>query len=225
MSCLGGPLIWFNRRLVPFSHAQFIVLGLLVTLLVPAQFAWSQSEPVLTVEEDWVLVLNQPDQTVDSPQFHTVMSPFADLDDFYAQVVWNYREVPNFVAGGLQLQIWKGADLVQSKIGREDQLSTAVEVITWTQVLSVDSGTLQFRIQDGQSSTWGSFGDGLVLNNPAYILNLNDYRTDTSVQNSCVTYGANRVALLAISEVRRYGASGLQSTEQEPKIVYVENAQ
>ena len=61
------------------------------------------TEPVVRVEEDWMLVLNEPDGNVDSPQFHTVMSPFSDASSFFAQVLWNYRETPDFVTGGVQL--------------------------------------------------------------------------------------------------------------------------
>jgi len=51
-------------------------------------------ESIMRVEEDWVLV--EPDGDVLAPQFHTLMSPFIHLDSFYAQVTWNYWELPEF---------------------------------------------------------------------------------------------------------------------------------
>ena len=59
---------------------------------------------IMRVEEDWEVVLNEPGSDVNAPQFHTVMSPFGDLDSLYAQITWNYRELPDFEAGGLQIQ-------------------------------------------------------------------------------------------------------------------------
>jgi len=38
--------------------------------------------------------------------------------------------------------------------------------------------------------------------------------------NSGISFGTNRVKLLAISQVRRYGQNGLISVDSMPKIVY-----
>ena len=211
------------------SHAfprAAVVVALLVFLLVPGKIALSQdqgagSEPVIRVEEDWGLVLNEPDDAVGSPQFHTVMSPVANLDSVYAQVLWNYREVPDFIAGGLELQMWDGEQLLENKSGREDPLSRLVEVIRWTQVLEVRAEGLRFSIQDGQSVSWGSFGPGLHVMVPGGPADLNGYSPDLSVQNACITYGANRVSALAIGCVRYYGQSGgLIATDATPRIVH-----
>jgi hypothetical protein len=198
---------------------------LLTVTVLPGQVAFSdeRSSPapqVLRVEEDWVLVLNQPNDSAISPQFHTAMSPAGNFNNFFAQVVWNYREIPDFRAGGLQLQLWNGQEVVQYKSDREDPLSTAAETIRWTQVLETSDGVLDFHIADGQSVTWGDFGDGLHLASAGGPVDLNGYSPEFSVQNSCITYGANRVNILAISQVRYYGASGLISVDETPRVVY-----
>ena len=201
-----------------------LVAGLLMMVLIPVPVARSDeqgapTEPVVRVEEVWGLVLNVPDDSVTSPQFHTVMSPFGNTDSFYAQVVWNYREVPDFTAGGLELEVWNGESLIHSKSGREDPLSTTTETVLWTQVLETNGGVLSFRIQNGQSVTWGTFGEGLVVTVPGGPGNLNDYSPDVSVNSSCVTYGSNRVDILAILEVRYYGQNGLLAVDGTPRIV------
>jgi hypothetical protein len=61
------------------------------------------SERVVRVEEDWELDVNEPNDDTTAPQFHTVMSPMPDLASYHAQTLWNYRETPDFVAGGVQL--------------------------------------------------------------------------------------------------------------------------
>lgn len=211
------------------SHAfprVAVIVALLVFLLVPSQIARAQdqgvgSEPVVRVEEDWGLVLNEPDDALASPQFHTVMSPTANLDAVYAQVLWNYREVPDFMPGGLELQMWDSEQLLQHKSGREDPLSRSAEVIRWTQVLEVTGEGLSFSIQDGQSTSWGSFGPGLVLTVPGGPADLNGYSPDVSVQNACITYGANRVSILALGCVRYYGQdSRLIAMDTNPRIVH-----
>jgi hypothetical protein len=198
----------------------------LAFLLLPGKIALSQdqggsSDPVVRVEEDWGLVLNDPDDAVVSPQFHTVMSPVANLDSVYAQVLWNYREVPDFVPGGLELQMWDGEQLQENKSGREDPLSRSAEVIRWTQVLEVTAEGLSFSIQDGESVSWGSFGPELKLKVSGGLADLSGYSPDVSVQNTCITYGTNRVSVLAIGCVRYYGQSGsLIATDSTPRIVH-----
>src|SRR5262245_5177887 len=118
-------------------------------------FARAQAVAVTHIEEDWELVLNEPNNSKDSPQFHTVMSPVGNLDGFFAQVVWNYRELPDFQAGGLQLQSWNGEDLLRTRTVSTRELSTSAESITWTQSLDTDGSTLSFELKDGESTTWG----------------------------------------------------------------------
>lgn len=199
----------------------------LLAVLCPAPSVLSveeSTEPVTRVEEDWVLVLNEPNDAMTSPQFHTVMSPLGDMDSSYAQVLWNYREVPSFAAGGLQLQGWSGEERVNSKTVRITPLSTSAETIRWTQVLEIVDGELFFDIINGESTTWGSFGKDMRLQQAGHVANLNAYSADISVNNSCITYGSNRVTRLVITEVRLYGESGLLHTDSTPKTIYVESA-
>lgn len=199
----------------------------LLAVLWPASNVLSLDEgadPVVRVEEDWQLVLNEPDDAMTSPQFHTVMSPLSNIDTSYAQVLWNYREVPDFVAGGLQLQGWNGEQMVNSKTVRITPLSTSAETIRWTQVLEIVWGELFFDIINGQSTTWGLFGKDMRLQQYGTVPNLNAYSPQVSVNNSCITYGSNRVTQLVITEVRYYGPWGLLYTDSTPKTVYAESS-
>ncbi|MFH1109138.1 MAG: hypothetical protein V1790_08100 [Planctomycetota bacterium] len=182
----------------------------------PGPFA----EPVIRVEEDWKLDLNQPDGSVDSPQFHTIMSPYTDVDSFYAQVLWNYRETPDFTAGGVQLQSYAGESLIRRRSMEFGQLSTSAETITWTQSLTTDGVALSFEVTNGQSTTWGTFGTNMRISSDANLPDLSGYSPDVSAQESCVTYGGNRVDLLVITEVRYYGVSGLLGVDNTPRVVF-----
>ena len=176
--------------------------------------------PVTRVEEDWTLVLNEPDNNTDSPQFHTVMSPFGDVDSYYGQVLWNYRELPDFAAGGLQLNAWEGETIIRRRAIRTEQLSTTAETVTWTQALSTDGVTLTFQVFHGQSVTWGYFNRDMRIDSAAYLSDLSQYSTDTTVENSCITYGSNRADALMITQVRYYDAGGnLLAVDSTPRVV------
>lgn len=198
-------------------------LGLVSAVLLACAPAIGQTpptEPVIRIEEDWELVLNEPDSLVEAPQFHTVMSPSDNLDSFHALVIWNYRELPEFAAGGLQLQSWLGEWRLRRRGVGEALLSTTAETITWTQALQTDGVQLLFEITNGHSETWGNFGKDMQIYEYAFLPDLNGYTTDISVENSWITYGSNRVDSLIIKRVRRYGSSGLISEDTTPKVVY-----
>ncbi len=179
---------------------------------------------VIRVEEDWELVLNEPDGKVGAPQFHTAISPFAEPGWLYAQVTWNYWELPRFEPGGLQLQAWSGDHSLYETSFGSAELSTSSETVTWTQVMSTTGTSLTFLVLNGNSETWGSFGGNtLRITGHISLFDLDSYDPDTSVDNSGVTYGANRVESLGITQVRRYGPSGLISVDNTRRRVELPN--
>jgi len=204
-----------------------VVLGAVavgaVTLSLTAQQAQSVgegAEPVIWVEEDWVMVLNEPDDNLYSPQFSTVMSPGGSAGGNYAQVLWNHRETPDFSPGGIQLQSYDGDFLLRVRSVESRVLSSSAETITWTQGLWTDGAVLTFYIDNGLSTSWGSFGRDMRIDEAATIANLDGYDAGTSAANCRITYGTNRVESLMITQVRRYGASGLLSVDVTPRVIY-----
>lgn len=211
------------RRLSGFCAAAFLLFLCLPARQTPPAVADGSSGTVMRVEEDYELVLNEPGSERASPQFHTVMSPYNHVLSGYAQVSWNYRELPEFAAGGLQIQAWKGENDYEGKDIGDEPLSRDAETIAWTQVLETDDHQLTFKIINGQSLSWGAFGgDELsIVVLPVTVGNLNRYSSTISKSNSWISYGSNRVNLLQIKEVRRYGSSGnLVSRDTTPKVIY-----
>ncbi len=205
---------------IALGAAASLSLLLICPLLLAAEGA-----DVMRVEEDWEVVLNEPDLDVEAPQFHTVCSPFGNLDSVYLQAYWNYREQPDFLAGGMQLAAWLGDYCVDVTTCQENPLSTAAETITWTTAMETNGSCLRFKILNGSSQTWGSFGEHEIhlhhFSESVAIPHLNGYSTDLSVSNSWISYGANRVNLLRIKEVRSYDADGnLISRDQTPRVVF-----
>jgi hypothetical protein len=136
-------------------------------------------------------------------------------------VTWNYRELPAYTPGGVQMQGWSGNQVLVTKSFKSDEMSTVAETVTWTQALETDGERLDFRIENGQSQTWGQFGgDSMTISGSADLPSLKNYDSAVSVENSWITYGSNRVDLLVLQEVRRYGPDGLLSVDSEPKVVF-----
>lgn len=203
------------RVTAALAAVAFLVAGTSV-------YSYDATPDVFRVEEDWELILDAPSDSIAVPQLMTVMSPKGDLSDLYGMVTWNYREIPSFYAGGLQLQSWADDLFLYSKNFRESEFSTAGETITWTQSLKVANNILTLQIKNGQSVTWGAFGGTeMQLSELILVNNLNGYSPETSVDHSAVTYGAYRVVKLRIKEVRYFDAdNNLITTDGTSRVVH-----
>lgn len=191
-------------------------------LLLPGTPALAEDVALVQrVEEDWELVLNTPSGELESPQFHTVMSPHSGTSGRFFQATWNYRDAETYLAGGMQVQELYGEELMQIKEVGQEPLSTTAETVSWTQSLELAGTSMKFTVFNGQSSSWGSFGgSSMQLTCSSYLTSLNNYNPNTSVKNSWITYGANRVNELRIKEVRYYDHWGLVWKDSSPKVVY-----
>ena len=200
-------------------------VAFLVVCVIPAFPTFGEepaAPPVVRVEEDWKVVLNEPGEEVNAPQLHTVMSPVGDTTAQFARLTLNYWEEPAFEPGGLQLQAYKGDELFARKSYGRKKLSANAETITWTQVLEMSGNRVTFTVVDGQSTSWGAFGGvSLRVKMPVSVPDLNAYNSNVSTGKTEVTYGGNRVKRLVLKEVRRYGAdNALVSAELSPRVVF-----
>jgi hypothetical protein len=200
-----------------FGAAFLVVMG-------PAFAVASNQQPaavVVRVEEDWQLIASTPEPLVASPQVSSQMATDPNAAQF-CNLHLNARDIPTYGAGGLQLQSWEGTNT----LGSANSNSTAVmnttnETITWTQYLRVDnsSNKVFFGISAASSATWGDFS-GVEIAVPGASSTLANYSVNYSVQNSGVTFGANRVTYLGIQQVRTYYSDGTVSTDSTPRIIY-----
>jgi hypothetical protein len=188
---------------------RFFLPALTLALIACAPAAWAQE--ITRVEEDWELVVHDPDVATDAPQLSTVLSPFGHLESLYASFDFNHRSQPDFLAGGAQVQVWNGEQsLDRSNSNFTSKLQNAGETVTWTQVMKLHEGQLHFRVINGSSSSWGSFGNWpyLRVSVATSLSTLSDYDPAVSVDNSGVSYAGNRVTSLTLKRVRRYLANG-----------------
>jgi hypothetical protein len=165
---------------------------------------------IVKVEEDWLLDVASPEPDSDLPQIVTVFGPTNPSTGTHAVFELNHGTLPSFGQGGMQLQVWWGSYLVgyESQFA-PNELNVAIERITYTTKVRVEGGQLYLYVKNGHSLTWGDFptdeGSGhlhIAVNTTR--TNLNDWSSANSINNSRVSYGANRVNKFMRTAIRYY---------------------
>ncbi len=164
---------------------------------------------VAKIEEDWELIINEPDVENNAPQVVCVTSPVNNVDGVYAALELNHGTLPEYSAGGLQLQAWNGEDWLSVRDHAATTLHHDNETVTWTMRMWLHDNKLNFKVVDGSSQSWGAFGGTgfikLSINNPPS--SLDGYNPDVSKTNSGVGFASQRVQSLKLKRVRYYNAS------------------
>ena len=208
---------------------KIIAMALAATLLLGGRAlpTTQQTPPPDRIEEDWQVIVASPSPSESGPQITTTMSPEGDNARHFVAFNLNYRDTP-FRAGGLEVRAWSGKTLLRASasITHTQQLATDNETITWTQRISLRSGTIFYSIQNGHSTTWGSFGGTspdyeLTGHLAAYFTcNLSDlsaYNPDYSSGQSDVGWQAQRVSQMRLLRVRYYADNVLIRTDSTPR--------
>jgi len=193
--------------------------------------AQGSGSDVFRIEEDWELVVGDPESAIDGPQVTCAISPL-NMETAYCAFEINCYSQPQYQAGGLQVHTWDPVDPMEySNSAKTGVMATPDETVTWTQTMTFDSNQneLRFQVINGQSQTWGSFGgnpvDGysghLVLSIRTGLSNLNGYDPNVSITNSGVSFGGNLVVSMTLKAVRYYDANGkLISQITTPQVVH-----
>jgi hypothetical protein len=203
-------------RTIPMFASAILILA-----------AGAMPAPVLDqVEEDWQVVIASPDVEGIGPQITTCMSPVADGSTPFVAFDLNYREYPTFRPGGMQIQVWSAAQIVDSADQGTAVLATMGETITWTQRMSVSGGMVSYQVNNGQSTTWGKFGQGNAMLNVGFnsaATSMAGYSPDTSVAKSGVTWESNLVTSMTLLQVRYYSNGQLISTDTTPRPITLDD--
>lgn len=176
-----------------------------------SQAAYAQD--VIRIEEDWELVIAEPDSQLDAPQISILMFPFGDEHDAFIQLDVNHASLPSFSSGGLQVSAVVDYEVIQSSRVQEGEcLQSEGETITWTQAVLKTSSGIQFGLIDASSETWGDFSgasSGVFLSfGDAGQASLNGYRPEQTLSNSGIPFAGNRVVSLKLKKMRVYGSNG-----------------
>jgi len=201
------------------QFSRFVTAALVVTLT--GAFAAEAAE-IVRVEEDWELVVSEPDPDNNAPQVTCVMSPAATTDSLHMALEINHKTMPDYEPGGVQLQVWNGETPVTSKNSPiQGVLQSAAETVRWTTKMSLADGLLTFEITDGSSTSWGAFGGQgyLKASVPTSATSLLTYSPESSRSKSGVGFAANRVETLVIKEVRYYSSLGLVHKDTTQRVV------
>jgi hypothetical protein len=210
---------------LPAPRARFRLFWFLA--MFAAATAWAtaaraDSPTIVAVEEDWELVVANPDANNNAPQVTCVMSPGGAIGSVRAALEINQQTHPRYAPGGVQLQLWHG----EYPLHEQTLFNTAVmaqpnETVTWTQTMHLASGVLVFEVVNGSSTTWGAFGGGGSLRVVCLtgLEDLNRYSPDVSAANSAVGFAANRVQSLVLKRVRRITSTGDVLEDNTPRPV------
>lgn len=196
-----------------------VIGGLLLASVGLSQNCDASEPGVFKVEEDWEMVIHEPDAINVSPQVTFAISPTGAHEEAdensahncYFHLQMNYAADQNFSAGGFHV-----AAIEQDQITDEERsecqvvLSSAHDQLRWTSVMAVVNGKLMYAVKNGYSGDWGSFGgpDYLVQMGNCPVNDLQHYSHQWSLENVDVSYGGNRVASIKLARVRLYYPSG-----------------
>ena len=181
---------------------------------------------VTAVEEDWELIVKEPDEETQAPQVTCVMAPTADDQGVFAVFHINHNSLPQYVPGGLHLQVWNEDVPLDSAVFTNDALlRNPNEVVTWTTRMKLHEGNLVWEVVDGASTTWGEFGnDGSLRTTAATDLDeLSTYTPAYSAANSGVGYAGNRVTSLKLLKLRYVLRSGDIVEDNQSRTIYPHN--
>ncbi len=197
------------------------VLLLMIGLVPAGSLAPRDATPVIDrVEEDWELVIRSTDVTAAGPQITTTMCPGPIEDHPDVNFNLNYRDRPTFQPGGLQIQVFDGTQFLALVTSKTESLATDGETITWTQRLSVSGGMVNYSIETGQSTTWGSFGgDSLKVSFATALSDLSAYKPEVSLNKSGVGWQSDHVTSMQLMRVRYYAGATLVSTDNTARPV------
>ena len=213
-----GPVL-FPR----FRKSSACALLVLVGICARSAFvAGNDGAQTVRIEEDWEVEIGTPEPAGNAPQIINVFSPRQSLNGAYAVFEVNHSTQPTYSAGGMQLQCWIGDENVDYCSSVEGHaLETADELISYTLTMSLRSDSLLFEVRNGQSETWGPFGDQEILRQavPFASGTLAGYSPQSSVKNSRVGYARHRVKRYELKRVRYILDNGEVIVDDTPRLV------
>lgn len=191
--------------------------------LLMASVAVSQQPTLDRIEEDWELVVGDPDPAIDAPQVTTSMIPFSATPDLHLQVNLNHALKPEFASGGIQVRIVEDDELLGQVHRRTgEKLAESSETVRWTNAVQKIPSGYSFGVSSGTSSSWGSYGGNdyfLVIAASSVSGSLESYDYRRSLENSTVAYAGNRVQWLRLLRIRFYYSNGMTTEHEIQQVV------
>ncbi len=209
------------------QRRSFLISSVGLSATFAAGTALRAQEPsppeIKRIEEDWYILVGDPDPEIDAPQIVTVFGPTNPKTGIHSIFELNHGTQPDYSEGGMQLQCWYANSLVGYRRQHAPaELYIANEVITFTTAFEIVYGyQLLMEVIEGRSDSWGEFGGTRSLRHSveSNLGNLNDFDPADSIKNSRVTFGSNRVKIYKRKEIRYFTEAGLDHTDTTETIV------
>jgi hypothetical protein len=166
---------------------------------------------IYRIEEDWEMVIKEPDASTYSPQVTFFTYPSVNLDQAYFQLQMNYAADKDFSGGGFHVAAVRDEEIIdEARSDTRCTLSTDGDLIRWTSVMAVIQNKVLFAVRDGHGQEWGSFGgpEYLVKITPSPVADLSEYHPQKSLDSVDIGFGANRVDSVTLREVRVFYSDG-----------------
>jgi hypothetical protein len=212
-----------SKRYLSAGAALVLLAVIILPFLAFTAFgqAPGNSPPYVTrVEERWSFLIGLAEPNLYAPQASTQMATGPD-DTMFCNFHLNCCDVPTYTTAGLKLQAWDCRSLLaQTENLTRGTMNQNNDLVTWTQYLrGDDSGVLHFGVKNGASVTWGSFPD-FEITVPGGSTYLDNYSPDYSLQNSGVTFGANRVRSMVIIQSTKFYSDGSYQRDTTTRVVF-----
>ena len=188
---------------------------LLGSLMVQPALVYADGPTIWKVEEEWELVINEPEDNTNSPQVTFFVTPSAGEGTTYFQLQMNYEADQDYSAGGFHVAAVRDETIRdEARSQNQSLISIDDDVIRWTSVTAVVNNKLLFAVKDGHCSSWGDFGgpEYLVEMPERSIDDLSNYSYAQSVASVDIGFGGNRVSSVKLRKVHLYDSNGNVNT-------------
>ena len=182
-----------------------------IALLISTATVRADEASIYKVEEDWELVINDPDPSLNSPQITFFTMPDPAESGCYFQLQMNYSADDEYSSGGFHVGAFHDEQLIdEARSKTRRTLAVDGDRVRWTNVMAAIDGDLLFAVKDGHGDDWGSFGgpEYLVRIASDHVRDLSQYRPYQSLQMVDVGFGGNRVRTITLRSVRLYYTNG-----------------
>lgn len=167
--------------------------------------AYADTPKLFLVEEDWEMVINEPEVSINSPQVAFFLYPDADHSECYFQLQMNYAAEDGYSSGGFRVgAFYHEQPIDEERSAVRETLAWDNDRLQWTSAMAVFNGKLMYALKDGYGYQWGTFGG------PEYLVEMDDldmhaldhYSPQKSLESVDIGFGANRVSSIRLKRVR-----------------------
>jgi hypothetical protein len=167
------------------------------------------------VEEEWELVVNEPEPSTNSPQVTFFTCPDAAQETCYFQLQMNYAADTGYSSGGFHVAAARDEVLLdQARSATQKMITVSGDRIVWTSVMAVIDGEYLYAVKDGHGDDWGAFGgpDYLVRMSSGGAVDLGGYTPAKSLDMVDVGFGGNRIQGIVLKRVHLSYPDGASTT-------------